>query len=254
MDLGDLSPKNPRIVSRESSCTNSPLQRSDWSRGLSSVLVAQHITEGSQATPSIKFAHRIPRPQRGSTLPRRSTLLVLPVLPCYQEAIVSLRRFSSTGPMGEKSMKPRSTVLGVLLLTAFCLSHGETAAQDKEFLFGGMVSATESRLTDLDGYRYSFTVPQFRDNRVTATGGESEFNAGLTLGGWVFWNGSRNLGLKFGITYFQQAASSANRAPKESWTSPSGTARSCNTISSIPSRLPTSACPCSRAFNSRRIT
>lgn len=101
-------------------------------------------------------------------------------------------------------MKPRSTVLGVLLLAAFCLSHGETAAQEKEFLFGGMVGATESRLTDLDGYRYSFTVPQFRNNRVTVTGGESEFNAGLTLGGWVFWNGSRNLGLQFGITYSQQ--------------------------------------------------
>jgi hypothetical protein len=30
------------------------------------------------------------------------------------------------------------------------------------------------------------------------------FNPGLIVGGWVFWNASRNVGLQFGVTYSQQ--------------------------------------------------
>jgi hypothetical protein len=105
-----------------------------------------------------------------------------------------------------KSMKPRSTALCAWMLAAFCLSHGEALAQEKEFYFGGMVGATESRLTDLDGYRYTFSmnVPPFPRSNVTLAGGDSEFNPGLTVGGWVFWNASHHVGLQFGVTYSQQ--------------------------------------------------
>ena len=91
-----------------------------------------------------------------------------------------------------------------LIAAAVSLLTAGASAQPLEVHFGGQVGLAQARLTDMSGSMYTFNVDIFGGHDVTVTGGNSQYNSGVSFGGWGYYALDPRFGVQLGIFFTQQ--------------------------------------------------